>query len=113
MGVLWGPTLGNGTSGVGQPGLKVRNLGPFKNLVPDAYWLADEYSGNPDSAWYFDFAFGSQDATFKNGERYAVAIRAGDVAAIPEPQTGLLLSTGLLLIVVGVSRWKARSYEGT
>jgi hypothetical protein len=113
MGMLWGPTLGNGTNGVGQPGLRVRNLGPFKNLVDDAYWLADEYSGNAESAWYFDFAFGSQGAAFKDGARYAIAIRTGDVALIPEPSNAILMLAGLLSFACVVMARKAFRLRGT
>jgi hypothetical protein len=47
---------------------------------------------------------GGQDLGGKSNALYAVAVRPGDVAAIPEPQAYALLLAGLGAVVVAVRR---------
>lgn len=70
------------------------NRGDFQNLFPDAfYWTGTEFDIN--QAWAFSLAFGSQGYGLKDGMSFGLAVRRGDVAAVPEPSTLLLLGSGL------------------
>jgi hypothetical protein len=76
------------------------NTGPFNNLQFGATcWSGTEYSLNPFlvDAWSFNFNAGYQDTHYKlQYGIFALAVRPGDVSAVPEPTTMLLLSSGLL-----------------
>jgi hypothetical protein len=97
--------LGNRSSING--GYTLENTGPFKNLQTGLYWSSKfmattgSYSG-----WAYDTATGQhvQQPYFANG--YAWLVRAGDVAAVPEPQTAALWALGLLALMGVVSRQK-------
>ena len=73
-------------------------LNLFSNLQSDVYWSGTEYA--PDSAnkaWVFGFLYGGQDPDFKySSNLYALAVRPGDIAAVPVPAAVWLLSSGLL-----------------
>lgn len=84
-----GPRIGHG----------LINTGPFfdTGMRSDHPYAAVAYGPSPsDQAWYFLLSNGQQgfsgqaDTTF-----YAVAVRAGDVALVPEPSTYLMFSVGL------------------
>jgi hypothetical protein len=105
-----------------QPGWGLVNTGPFINLQlssavnwqlyeqnflnPTFYWSATEYSPNSDAAWGFDFHTGVQNMRTKEPWMYdpyyrylnAWAVRDGDVAAVPEPETYAMLLAGLGLL---------------
>ena len=95
MGELWYTALGN-TGGVA-----MSNTGPFRNLQSRHYWTGTEFAPNTARlAWLFDTNQGAQDATFKEGPYYALAVRPGDVAAVPEPGKVALLLSGLAGMMV-------------
>lgn len=110
MGNLYEATLGNISAY--QPeattyGLK--NIGPFQNLDEGhGYWSGTEfsleYNQASDFAFYFHFAGGGQAYGLKVGSHYAMAVRDGDVAAVPEPKTYALLLAGLGIIGVVARR---------
>jgi hypothetical protein len=81
--------FGNGTWG-GQ-----KDVGLVNNLQAWVYWTGTEYAPSPDSAWYFTTALGYQDENLKSHNHYAWAVLDGDVAAVPEPATLLLLCLGV------------------
>ncbi len=86
-------------------------LSLFSNLQSDVYWSGTEYA--PDStnkAWVFGFRYGGQDPDFKFGSNlYALAVRPGDIVAVPAPAAAWLFGSGLLGLV-GVARRKARTF---
>lgn len=79
------------------------NAGPFQNLMPDVYWAGSAYLPVATNTWYFDMETGYQDGTWEGMEYYALAIRSGDVVAVPEAQTYALMLAGL-----GLIGWRAR-----
>jgi len=92
------PTLGYGMS----------NKGPFQNVQSNAYWSGTEDPLNPLDAWIFATDVGTQaNADLAFNSLYAVAIRPGDVAAVPEPSSMALMMAGLGVVVV-VSRRRVR-----
>ncbi len=80
--------------------------GDFQNLSSRMYWSGTEYAPNALWAWLFDFDGGYQTwHVHKHNNLSAVAVRSGDVAAVPEPATVALLGIGLAgLAVYGVRR---------
>lgn len=89
-----------------QVGWGLINTGPFTNLQPDYYWSDTEYAPNTANAWYFSFYDGGQYNYDKTYSMYAMAVRPGDVAAVPVPASVWLLSSGLLGLI-GMARRKA------
>jgi hypothetical protein len=74
----------------------------FDGVMYYGYWSSTEYVWNPSQAWYFDTEIGAHYPDDKGYELYFVAIRPGDVAPVPEPQTAALalLALGLTAVVL-------------
>jgi len=90
-------------------GSNTANLALFTNVQSFVYWSSTGYAPSSGSAWDFHTHNGWQGAGDVNGAVYAVAVRPGDVPAIPEPQTYALLLAGLGAVVVAVRRrWRWR-----
>ena len=107
MAYLFYNGLGNKGSydvnGVYQPVSGLINTGPFSNFRPYFYWSGTEYAFDTGNAWSFS-SDGSQ--KWKNKSllpMYALAVRPGDVAAVPVPAAVWLLGSGLIGLA-GITR---------
>jgi len=89
--------------GGSNPSSTLDNVGPFTNFQSFHYWSGTEYAPNPTYAWTFYTVGGGQLNDVKAVSFYALAVRPGDVAAIPEAQTYALMLAGL-----GLIGWRAR-----
>ncbi|MCP3878224.1 MAG: PEP-CTERM sorting domain-containing protein [Sulfitobacter sp.] len=70
------------------------------------YWSGTEYDSG--KAWHFFFFTGRQFKGVKgNPGRHGWAVRSGDVAAVPEPGTAVLMGAGLAGLL-GFGRCKRR-----
>ena len=86
------------TLGVRQyTGFGLTNTGSFQNLQNAMYW-GGEYTADASKAWYFYMNYGAQDIGGKSLTAYAMAVRSGDVAAVPEPEVFAMLLAGLGMI---------------
>lgn len=98
-------TPGDATCSSEQPGWGLTNTGGFRKLQPDYYWSGTEFAPDPNGAWSFRTEDGFQYFYGKNPLAwYAMAVRPGDVAAVPEPQTYAMLLLGLGGVMVAVRR---------
>ena len=79
------------------------DLSLFTNLQSNDYWSGTEYAPNTDNAWRFAFDIGLLYAFDKGDSLYALAVRPGQVSAVPEPGSALLFGIGLLGLL-GVAR---------
>jgi hypothetical protein len=110
MGHLYYVSLGNkgyvATDGTQpQPGWGFINKGPFSNLQAHDCWSGTEYSANPSFAWSFHFHNGLQGYGGKGAvDFYALAVRPGEVSAVPIPGALWLLGSGL----VGLAGFRRR-----
>jgi hypothetical protein len=80
----------------------VANFALFTNLQSSYYWsgtvtvdLAQSPAG---TAWFFATEGGYQGSAILSNEMYAWAVRPGDVAPIPEPESYAMLLAGLGLL---------------
>lgn len=92
MGHLWYVELGNPAGG------PMTNTGRFVNLLSSDYWSGTEYAPDTYHAWEFRTNFGHQGWYGKPNAHYAMAVRGGDVPAIPEPATTGLMLAGLIAL---------------
>ena len=108
MAYLYYNDLGNkgvfDTSGYPVGVYGVTNAGPFQNLKSSFYWSGTEYAPSSVYAWGFATTYGAQGAGYKVSSSFALAVRPGDVAAVPEADTWAMLLAGLGLMGVVARR---------
>ncbi len=114
MAHLWYDTLGNKAfcapgdglcnPGNPQPGSGLTNTGDFINLQPNGYWYGLQGQPGTDGVWYFGTGSGIQDIIAGKALLYAMAVRPGDVVAVPELETYALLLAGLVALGAAVRR---------
>lgn len=101
------------SAGVNQSYLHT-GAGPFINFQGDyltstdgflfgTYWSGTEYAPDTNQTWAFDFVGGQQGYASKSYLAYALAVRTGQVAAVPVPAAAWLFGSGLVGLV-GVAR---------
>jgi hypothetical protein len=82
----------------------------FINMQSWYYWTGLEREEYPQSAWNFDARSGYLGTYWTKGYYfYSWAVRDGDVAAVPEPSTLMLLGMGLVGLISATQR-KRRTY---
>lgn len=101
-------TLGNkawrDTSGAVQAGHGLTNTGPFSNLG-NGYWSGVGFGINHPDKWLAFYTSDGAQSFNGGGSTEAVwAVHAGDVAAVPEPQTYALWLLGLAALAVARKR---------
>lgn len=111
MAHLFYDELGNksyfNTDGTGpQAGWGLTNTGPFNNLQSSYLWSGTEYAPDTRFALVFSFYHGGQGTTSNGDNLYALAVRPGQIAAVPVPGAMWLLGSGLIGLL-GVARRKA------
>ena len=92
------------------------NFDLFINLQATGYWTQTAFTTDPNNAnnaWNFDFFDGTQLPYDQNVQFLSWAVHAGDVIAIPEPGSVLLLLAGMLgWIAVGRNKPVLSAVEG-
>jgi len=86
-------------------GITLATPGIFSNFQSGGYWSGTEFAPFVDNAWFLDFGNGYQGATNKGTGYYALAVRSGDVSAVPVPAAVWLFGSGLVGLV-GLARRK-------
>jgi hypothetical protein len=74
------------------------NYNLFTNVQNSKYWSGSEYAPNPVGAWFFYTGAGWQSADTKLNQFSAMAVRPGDVAAVPVPAALWLFGSGLSIL---------------
>jgi hypothetical protein len=78
----------------------------FTNLQYYYYWSGSDFPLNTYFAWRFLFD-GSQGLSGKGSTFFALAVRSGDSAAVPEPMS-VMLAAGGLISLLGIRRGRRR-----
>lgn len=81
-------------------------LAKFTNIQSNMYWSGTEHAVGPSFAWDFSTHYGNQHYLDKGYSLYAWAVRSGDIAAVPEPESLMLLGSGVAAWMGG--GWKRR-----
>jgi hypothetical protein len=90
------------------PGAHNTSFGPFTTLSGAGYyWSATADASVPGFAWHYNTYQGKAFYDFTFRDFQTLAVRSGDVSAVPEPGIGCLVAMGFLGLA-GRSRWAAR-----
>lgn len=90
-----------------QPDFGLKTTGDFQGLVSGNYWSGSDYPDAIPSAWLFQMNDGGQGWAYKFGAYNVLAVRDGDVLAVPEPETFAMLLAGLAAVGVVSRRRKS------
>lgn len=72
------------------------DLSKFQNIQSGVYWSGTAFALSPaDVAWYFETNDGYQSYYYQYFGFFAWAVRPGDVAAVPEPASMMLVGLAL------------------
>lgn len=93
MGHLWYVELGNSAG-------TMTNMGDFQNLLATFYWSGTVHPSSPTNISYLFMPDGWQGAIGTSNQLPAMAVRDGDVPAIPEPTTYALMLAGLAALAL-------------
>lgn len=96
------PTVAGNNACTTQPGWEQKNTGPFANLGTFVYWSGTPLPSDTGKAWYFYAYYGNQDLAAVSETYSAVAVRSGDVLAVPEPRTAGLMLAGLATLALAL-----------
>ena len=77
----------------------INKQGSLYYIALNRYWSVTESAANPDDAWFFGFSNGAQDYDHKYIGYYAIAVRPGDVAVVPEPISSILFVIGGIVLI--------------
>ena len=80
-----------------QAGYGLTNTGPFTNFQ-NSYWSGTGYAANTVDSLIFSFGYGNQTEISDGYPLYVLAVRSGDVAPTPEPETYAMMLAGLVLV---------------
>jgi hypothetical protein len=83
------------------------NYSLFNNVQSDLYWSGTESSLYTDYAWNFFTTYGYQLTGYKGNNMFTLAVRPGQVSAVPEPESYGLMMAGLGLLGFMVRRKKS------
>jgi len=83
------------------------NYSLFNNVQSNIYWSGTVYAQNTNSAWNFNTNDGNQNAYNKGYGLFALAVRSGQVAAVPEPENYGMMLGGLGLLCFMARRKKS------
>ena len=103
MGHLFYTALGNQgryDTSAGYVGGSLDNTGDFENLIAQSYWSDTEYALESSHAWGFHMNYTYQDKGLKFNSQLGLAVRSGQVSAVPVPAAVWLLGSGLTCLVV-------------
>ena len=95
------------------PNYMLSNTGPLHNMQAWAYWSGVPYApASAVEAWLFGTYGGYQGYNGQDVEYHALAVRPGDVtAAVPEPETVMLMLLGLAAMVMVQKKRAIRRFD--